>query len=346
MVALDVGTIICVAFPGSLTGYIPCDGRLLPIIGNSHIFALLGTRYGGDGTTNFALPDLRGRAPRHVSSVNPIGTAKGKEVATLDATQLPAHTHEVQAAHGWALQADPKDNLLAAANPRGVDIYSYVGSLTPLDSAVISSTGSGQPHDNIQPYLAMNYLIAVQGTYPSRTGKMDVWEGFLGEIRLFASHQIPPEWIPCDGQLLDSASNQALYSLIGNTYGSPQGTFFRIPELRGRLILGAGSGPGLSPYKHGQRGGSEGVALTEAQMPAHNHIANSNSLVPISGDPTGKLISDQAQVFNSQPNNTSLAPATLKTTGNHVPHNNMMPFLTLTYCICVNGQFPFGPQTV
>jgi microcystin-dependent protein len=318
----------------------------LPIVGNSHIFSLLGTRFGGDGKTNFALPDLRGRAPRHVSSTNPIATAKGKELATLDATQLPAHTHAVQAASNAAGLTDPAQNLLAAAASRGINVYSYIGALTPLDSAVISSTGSGQPHDNIQPYLAMNYLIAVQGAFPQRNGSMGVWEGFMGEIRLFASHQIPPGWIPCDGQLLDSASNQALYSLIGNTYGSPQGTSFRIPDLRGRLVLGAGSGPGLSPYKHGQRGGSEGVALTEAQMPAHNHNAYSNSLVPSYADPTGKLISNQAQVFNSQPNNTSLSPATLKTTGNHVPHNNMMPFLTLTYCICTNGQFPSGLQTV
>jgi microcystin-dependent protein len=337
----NVGTIICVAFKKAITGWATCDGSILPIIGNTLIFSLIGNTYGGDGKTTFALPDLRGRAPRHFSVNNRIGTAAGNELATIDLSQLPAHTHTVQASSAVTNATDPSQNLLAASAPRGVDVYSYIASLTPLDSQVISTSGASptQPHDNIQPFVAMDYQIALNGVFPS--GPMDSGKAFTGEIRIFASHQIPDGWLPCDGQALPSSGNTQLYALIGDTYGSPSPNTFKLPDLRGRLVLGSGSGPGLTPYKHGQRGGSEAVALAVNQTPAHNHTAKSNGLPPTYSNPLNALLSNQAQVFNSQPNNVSLSDSTLDTTGGNVPHNNMMPFLALTYCICVDGQFPY-----
>lgn len=335
-----LGSIICVAFKKTINGWASCDGATLPINTNTALYSVIYNAYGGDGRTTFALPDLRGRAPRHYSANHPIGTATGSESATIDLSQMPAHTHVVQASPAVTNATDPNQNVLAASAPRGVDVYSYIANLTPLDSQVISSSGASpnKPHDNIQPFVAMDYQIALRGTYPP-TG-MQSGDAFAGEIRIFASHQIPDGWLPCDGQALPVFGYANLYSLIGDTYGSPPPNSFKLPDLRGRLILGSGSGAGLTPYKHGQRGGSEAVALAVDQMPAHNHTANSNSLPPTFSNPMNALLSNQAQVFNSQANNVSLSDSTLKTTGGNVPHNNMMPFLALTYCICVDGIFP------
>ena len=172
-----LGQIILVGFNFAPVGWHFCDGTLLPIQQNTALFSLIGTYYGGNGTTNFALPDLRSRVPVGFGQGNglspyQIGQITGVENVTLQASQMPQHSHLINAdsAPTTPVQS-PANNYLAAgtASGRSADIYS--ASLThpaTLNAGAVALSGGNQPHTNIQPVLGLNYIIALQGVYPSR----------------------------------------------------------------------------------------------------------------------------------------------------------------------------------
>ena len=158
------------AFGFAPKGWALCNGQLLPINQNQALFSLLGTQYGGDGRVNFALPDLRGRTPMHRSDPGLQGQPVGAESVTLSQNQLPQHTHALRADADLA-NANLPANALPAARPRGgVAMYGAPGGTTavPMNPASLSGSGGNQPHDNMQPYLAMNFAIALVGIFPSR----------------------------------------------------------------------------------------------------------------------------------------------------------------------------------
>jgi microcystin-dependent protein len=147
-----------------------CDGQLLAISQYDALFSLLGTTYGGDGRTTFGLPDLRGRLPIHMGSgpglsTRPIGQKSGQETVSLTAAQVPAHTHQMMATEDAGETTDPSGQVLAQATD---DIYSTASPDTSMASAAISASGGSQPHDNIQPFLCIHFIIALFGIYPSR----------------------------------------------------------------------------------------------------------------------------------------------------------------------------------
>ena len=145
-------------------GWAMCNGQLLPINQNQALFALLGTTYGGNGQTTFALPDLRGRAPIHVGSNFTLGTRGGEEANTVSTAELPQHTHVM---NGSATNADavlPTDNVVAQSS----QLYGPAAQLTTLDPSSNGSTGGSQAHLNMQPYLTLTFCIALQGIFPSR----------------------------------------------------------------------------------------------------------------------------------------------------------------------------------
>ena len=144
-------------------GWAMCNGQLLPINQNQALFALLGTTYGGNGQTNFALPDLRGRVPVHVGSTFTLGTRLGEEAHTVSTAELPQHTHMMS---GSATNADvvaPTDNVVAQSS----QMYGPAAQLTTLDPSSNGSTGGSQAHLNLQPYLTLTFCIALQGIFPS-----------------------------------------------------------------------------------------------------------------------------------------------------------------------------------
>ena len=152
-------------------GWALCDGQLLAVNQHDALFSLLGTIYGGDGRTTFGLPDLRGRLPIHQGtgpglSPRPLGQKSGTERITLTANQLASHTHPLQASAEAADQTDPAGNV----NAESVTIDQYVSE--PLDttmaSTAITKVGGSQPHDNVQPFLCIYFIIALVGIYPSR----------------------------------------------------------------------------------------------------------------------------------------------------------------------------------
>jgi len=146
-----------------------CDGQLLPISQNQSLYSLLGTTYGGDGRTTFALPDMRGRTPIHVGGSNgtshPQGQKAGSETISLTAAEMPAHNHGVQGTSNNASQPVPASTLLPASNAGKPYSASTNGN---LGAASVANAGNSQGHNNMQPYLALNFCIALAGLFPSR----------------------------------------------------------------------------------------------------------------------------------------------------------------------------------
>jgi microcystin-dependent protein len=159
-----------VSFGFAPQGWAECNGQLLPISQNTSLFALIGTTYGGDGRTTFALPDLRGRVPMHQGqgpglSPRALGEFSGVETVTLNTSQIPSHTHALT---GVAARQDTNRVEGAALSNGGS--YSTQNPATAMDPAAIAATGGGEPHTNVQPFLCVDFIIALQGVFPSQGG--------------------------------------------------------------------------------------------------------------------------------------------------------------------------------
>lgn len=169
-------------------------------------------------------------------------------------------------------------------------------------------------------------------------------EPYIGEIRLFSFGYAPKGWATCDGQTINIVQNQALYSLLGTTYGGDGVTTFKLPDLRGRTTLHRSSA-----YQEGAAGGAETVALaTTAQLPAHTHLLAANTAAGSSNVPQGNLL---AAVQDSSGTKfgyavakaipaATLAPGSISSTGGSSGHNNMQPTLVINYCIALTGYYP------
>jgi microcystin-dependent protein len=143
-----------------------CDGALIPVNTNRALFSLLGTTFGGNGSTNFALPDFRGRIPMHTGSANPMGAKDGEEMHTLTANETPSHTHTVQAATASGTPLLKANSWLGSFN-NGYGALPSSGA-TYLNPSTVGAQGSGQGHENRQPFLCIGFVIALAGIFPSR----------------------------------------------------------------------------------------------------------------------------------------------------------------------------------
>lgn len=227
-------------FAGGFTptgGWVPADGRLLSIAEFSALYAIIGTSYGGNGTTTFAVPDLRGRTPIGTGAATggptiALGQFVGSSSTVITAAQLPTHQHAL--AGGGATQ----------------------------------TTGNSQPVSMYQPSLGITWMIATQGIFPARdgSGSFDDTNPVLGEIFAFAGTFAPRGFLKAEGQLLPIAMNTALFSLLGTQYGGDGRTNFALPDLRGRAPVGASA---ANPV--GTQQGAVSRTLTIANLPAHTH---------------------------------------------------------------------------
>lgn len=160
-----LGEIKIMSFNFPPKGWALANGQFLPINQNQALFALLGTTFGGNGQTTFALPNLRGRAPFHLGPSTNLGQVGGEEHHTLTVNELPVHTHVVSASKSAG--DDPTvTGHLPAASPS--QLYSAPGALTTLHPASVSNVGGSQPHPNLPPYLVLTFCIALQGIFPSQ----------------------------------------------------------------------------------------------------------------------------------------------------------------------------------
>ncbi len=167
-------------------------------------------------------------------------------------------------------------------------------------------------------------------------------EPFLGEIRMFAGNFAPQGWALCDGQLLAISQNDALFSLLGTFYGGDGRTTFGLPDLRGRVPIHTGSGPGLSARSLGAKGGEETMTVTQAQLPTHSHAMQGSSDLADSPNPEGRVVATSTTVdlyINEAPANT-LASDSISTIGGSQAHTNLMPFLCIHFIIALFGTFP------
>lgn len=154
-----------VGFNFAPRGWAFCDGQILPINQNQSLYSLLGTTYGGDGRTSFALPDLRGRTPFHVGDGVTLGQKKGEETHTLSADQMPQHDHTLKASSTAGAQPIANGNVLARSASQ---IYLNPTNLGAMQATSVTNVGAGQTHENMSPYLAVNFCIALKGLFPSR----------------------------------------------------------------------------------------------------------------------------------------------------------------------------------
>ena len=247
------------------------QGQTLPINSTTALFSLLGTTYGGNGTSSFDLPNLAGRATIGAGAgpgltPQPLGAATGSATVTLTTSQIPPHDHTL---------------------PGG---------------GITGTTGGGQPFDNMQPSLPLEQLIATSGVFPSRGGSSGS-AAFLGQVGSFAGGFVPSGWVPAAGQLLPIAANTALFSILGTTYGGNGVTTFALPDLRGRLSVGADAADPL-----GAEFGQESTALSVTQLPPHHHTL-----------PGGRITG---------------------VTGGGQPVTNDQPSLALNYLIATSGIYP------
>ena len=226
-------------FAGNFTpGGQSASGAVVNIPAASSAFSIIGTYYGGNGTSTFALPDLRGATIIGATSSDgqgalnnyQVGVTSGSANVTLDVSQLPAHEH-----------------IVAGGSPTGL-------------------TGGGAAFGQSEPSVSMTYLIAVGGVYPGSSVAVSI-----GQVAAFAGNFVPTGWRVADGSLMTIPSDPLLYDLIGTTFGGDGITTFGLPDLRGRTVVGTGAGPGLTPVTLGETFGESSTVLTLGQLAAHDH---------------------------------------------------------------------------
>lgn len=328
------------AFPYAADGWVPCDGRSLPIATNRALYDLIGTTYGGDGT-NFNVPDLRERVPIGNGPAYPYFSHGGEERHPLTVDEMPRHTHQVVASSNNRDTTTPLDHYWPA------DAGYVKESNAFMSDQALSLVGYGKGHDNMSPYQVINYAIATKGIFPGEKFSGE----YLGCLTLFPGKVVSEYCVPCDGRLLPIASHTALFSLLGASYGGDGKTTFALPDLRGRApvcIAAGGHDFGLTEYELGQAAGVSTVTLIPDQMPRHYHPAWAGT--------NGKVQSPEGQTWANDDNRPPVkcfasqkgagAPmnrTALGEVGGDQPHNNMMPFQTIQYLISLVGVYPARP---
>ena len=334
-----IGEIRWVGFNFAPPGWALCDGQLLPISQNQSLFAILGTTYGGDGETTFGLPDMRGRMPMHDT---PLGQKAGFESVSLSESQTPSHSHQLRATMADGDNTDPTNRLLAT----GTHAYAQrIYQSNSLDRnmgglAIMSSSGGGQAHNNMPPFLTLNCIIALTGVFPNGGGE----EPFIGEIKWFGGNFAPRGYSTCNGQLLPIAQNTALFSILGTTFGGDGEVTFGLPNLQDRIPMHPGSGPGLTSRQLGESGGTPTVTLAAAQIPSHTHTLKAFSEFGNSIDPTGNVLAtgnhpNYHEIYSDEGTRTDMHGSALSNAGGQA-HQNLPPHLKITCLIALTGFFP------
>jgi microcystin-dependent protein len=336
-----IGEIQIIASDNAPQGWAVCEGQLLSIAQNQALFQVIGTTYGGNGVQTFGLPDLRGSQPVMFGALS-LGQQVGAESETLNVTQLPAHVHAVSGltlscASSTATSGSPV-NAVPAVEARGVTTPYSANANSAMSTQAISgfapvlaSAGGNQPHENRAPFLALKFMIALSGFFPSQapspfeSGR----EPMVAEISMFAGSFAPSGWARCEGQLLPISQNTALFSLLGTYFGGIE-------------------------YGHADDGGVDAVQLLASEIPQHTHAVASGSATPalkcVSGagnatTPVGNLPAAEAfaatAVYRPTADASVMSYAvSTQVVGSGLAHNNPPPSLAINFIIAMQGEFP------
>jgi microcystin-dependent protein len=337
-----------------------CDGTLLTINNNQHLFSLLENKYGGDGVNTFALPDMRGRVPVGVGRGNgfsknwQLGENFGEEKVTLTDGNLPSHGHGCMVVSDKGNTYTPVFHALLSSAKGEYKIYRPLenkSEMISMYSASITYTGNNVPHNNMMPTMALNYCICTNGIDPREEEEE---ESLIGEIKIFANDFAPHGFKPCNGSRMDinEDNNRVLFALIQYTFGG-FGNNFYLPNLQGRVVAHRSTELRFAKAK-----GSEDAEVTLSNMPSHNHYMQvsskeaTESVISANVVPAiGNIIGTRGQKYiidiycnNIKPGQASIMnPEMLSKQGKGENHENRQPYLALNYCICLDGEFPFRP---
>lgn len=304
-------------------GFLICDGEAYSRDEYAELFEAIGTTYGeGDGTTTFNVPDLQTRVPVGAGVDYELGEIGGEEEHTLTIDEMPSHNHSL------------KQNNNEGSNTAWISSVTNVKYT--LSTENINSTGGDQPHNNMQPYTVVNYIISTGKSADARP--MTISEttaqssAVAGMVYPFAGEGDPEGFLLCDGSEYSRTDYAKLFDAIGTTYGSGDGsTTFNVPNLESRVIIGESD-----DYALGETGGEAEHILTEEEMPSHSHsFKGSNAF---DGYDSINLLAPG----NAYPNNpalttgsgyTSTGTLVMQDTGSDQPHNNMQPYVVMRYFI-------------
>lgn len=330
-------------------GYMPCNGIAVAVQQHQALYNLLGIKF-GEGKGAFKLPDLRGRVPvgsGGTDSAYPLASKAGLEKVGLEAEQLPPHSHSVSMAMEEGTLIGGGDNILAGLAP----IQSNQSADSALSFNAMSSIENEQ-HENMMPFLAINFCIMASGLYPNigsseptRNPPVEVEMPLLGEIVLYAGKStVPPSssLLLCDGRLLKKADYAGLFSLLGNKYGPGDSEHFALPDMRGRVPMHFGQGPGLSDRVLGEIGGVEKVILNSKQLGGHHHKIRASTAPAVAGVLNGVLAAANIYSSSTAPNLIKLNSSSITTDPQRaaIGHENRQPSLALNFYISVYGVLP------
>jgi microcystin-dependent protein len=325
------GEIKLFAYPRDATGWIVCDGSAYTTAAHPNLFARIGYTFGGAGAI-FKVPDLRGRIPRGTSPIVSLNTAQGVESVALTTSAIPAHDTMTLPYTGVGVDSDPTDKYPITGRNDYTALTGHSDYLSPL---AVSAVGQGQAHENMPPFLALSYRIFEGPDDPTATQ-------LLGELRVTTFGFAMKNFASCRGQLLSIAANAALFSLLGTTFGGNGVTNFALPSLAGRVPVGAGTGPLLTPRAIGDQGGVERVALTTAELPAHApRIPGSETLADNNerGVDLGSYAIARADIY--APDTVPLVDGgDIVNAAGGSAHENMPPFVVCDYQVALNGIYP------
>lgn len=345
-----MGEIRMMASDRAPVGWVTCDGQALSPSNYPELFAKVGTAFGGDGTTSFQLPDLRGRAPVHVGREHPLGRAGGTEKADLGAGHLPSHGHGANATKADASHTSVEGHVPAALELTAQSAYGMVEPLNAISPDMITAAGEGAPHENMQPFVCLNFVMALAGDWPApgpRPIPAPVESPFLGEVRLWAAAGdfVERSFLPCDGRELPIAQHTALYDVLRDRFGPARPGSFKLPLLEDRVPVHAGQGAGLTARAVGQAGGAAEVKLTEAEMPVHDHRYRIAATEAVERSPKDQALAQGVGVSvygrGREGYPVELAEAAVLPAGSGKAHDNMQPYVAMKYHIAIQGIYPF-----
>lgn len=310
-----------------------CNGQILLIQDNVMLFSILGTKYGGDGTTTFPLPDFRGKVAMGMGKGTgmaeiKLGEATGENYLKLEEKNMPRHSHDL---------SGTTSALNSSLNGKSVPVILSVSEKTVKDSIATMIQGSASPFDNRQPSIALNYIICIRGTFlPLKSSELyeilpePDTTAYTGQILAFAGDFAPPNWALCNGQKMDKTVYKLLFNTIGSSFDSTS-TDFYLPDLRGNIVIGSGQGTGLTNRKTGERVGSKQIQLQKNNIP-HSHLIFNQST------DEEKLNDKNYFIPVAEPAPVSSSIVSGLAGGNSTPITNIQPSLAINYLICLKGK--------